>query len=71
MSRHRQQSAASAESLTIDEIAKLLNVSRPVVYRLRRDDPDFEMYRVGQRLRMRRGVLERWIRQQEEKEKVA
>ena len=71
MNRHRHGNAATDKSLTIDEIATILNVSRPVVYRLHRDDPDFEMFRVGQRLRMRRSALERWIKKQEDKERVA
>lgn len=58
-------------ALTIAEIGRALNVSRPTVYQLVRDDPDFPVFRVGARLRMRKSALEKWIRQREKKEKVA
>lgn len=58
-------------ALTIDEICQVLNVSRPVVYRIVRDDPDFPVFRAGRRLRIRKEALKTWIRKQEQKERVA
>ena len=70
MSRHPRETDLEP-SLAIDEIAKVLNITRPVVYRLIRDDPTFETFRVGARTRMRQSALRAWIAKQEQKEKVA
>lgn len=70
MSRHPRETELEP-TLSINEIAKVLNVTRPVVYRLIRDDPTFETFRAGTRTRMRQSALRAWIRKQEKKEKVA
>lgn len=70
MSR-RQRETPLEPTLSVNEIAEVLNVSRPVVYRLMRDDPTFETFRAGARIRMRQSVLRAWIEKAEQKEKVA
>lgn len=72
MKRHKKPVPDELEaSLTVEEVSRILNISKPVVYRLMRDDPDFETFRAGGARRMRPGALQAWIRKQEEKEKVA
>lgn len=59
------------QALTIAQVCEILNVSPPTVYRRIRQDKTFKTYLVGGRRRMRPSALAEWIRQQEEKERVA
>lgn len=59
------------QALTIAQVAEILNVSPPTVYRRIREDRTFKTYLVGGRRRMRPSALADWIRKQEEKERAA
>ena len=47
-------------TLTVDEMADELHLSRPVAYELVKD-PDFPSFRIGKRILVNRQGLQRWI----------
>ena len=47
-------------TLTVDEVAKELHISRPTAYELVKQD-DFPALRIGQRIVVNRAGLQRWL----------
>ena len=51
---------AKEKLLTLDDLAKFLNISRRTVYRLLKAS-DLPAYRVGGHMRFRRDDIEKWL----------
>ena len=47
-------------TLTVDEAADELHISRPIAYELVKE-PDFPSFRIGKRILVNRAGLQRWI----------
>src|SRR5207247_3320307 len=54
------------EYLTVDEVAEVLRVSAPTVYRLAKRDPTFPVLRLPGLMRFPRERLLRWLRDREQ-----
>lgn len=55
------------KALTMQDVAKRLDVTLPTIYRLINTDPDFKTFKVGRMRRMREDAFDSWIRNQEQK----
>lgn len=53
-------SAAPRMTMTVDEMAAELNISRPTAYELVKQER-FPAFRIGQRILVNRAGLQRWI----------
>lgn len=53
-------------TITVEELAQQLNVSRATAYSLARRDDFYPAFRIGHRLIVSRQALERWLAEQTE-----
>ena len=51
---------SSKITLTVEEMASELNISRPVAYELVKD-PAFPSFQIGKRILVNRAGLQRWV----------
>ena len=58
-----KDNSLSVDTLTVDELASLLKVSKPVAYELANRD-DFPSFKIGKSIRVSRQGLSEWILRQ-------
>ena len=58
-----KDNSLSVDTLTVDELANLLKVSKPVAYELANRD-DFPSFKIGKSIRVSRQGLSEWILRQ-------
>ena len=61
------QSNSVSLTVTVEEACRLLNVSKPTMYKLA-ERPDFPSFKVGKKILINRMLLQDWLNAQSQKE---